>query len=218
MIEQLTHQIAPIVEQEQQESDIEKLVQLLELNLAVSSRKLDDAFDAATVQTRNMLLEELSEDPVRLFETHFQLLQGMYHGRTIVEQQYDGTVVQQFVTRNPARERADLHFRELTYASGSVERVVEVPRNTDEGGLPFFVSLRDDQLRIAASVYRRGGYERIEVPADSDKGEELLSSLFTHAIVASDLVYNRTPEQASEADAQARQFLARRVNELRTLN
>ena len=218
MIEELTHQIAPIVEQEQQESDIEKLVQLLELNLAVSSRKLDDAFDAATVQTRNMLLEELSEDPVRLFETHFQLLQGMYQGRTIAEQQYDGTVVQQFVTRNPARERADLHFRELTYASGSVERVVEVPRNTDEGGLPFFVSLRDDQLRIAASVYRRGNYERIEVPADSDKGEELLSSLFTHAIVASDLVYNRTPEQASEADAQARQFLARRVNELRTLN
>lgn len=198
---------------------------LLDLNEQIASSDMPAGtlidLQADTVtdlrRQRDELLERLLEDPARLFDTHFSLLKNMYDGRTFTETDYTGVRMDQFVTRDPSRSKADLHFRELEYASGVVERVVEVPQR-DEPGLPFFISLKDGNLRIAASVYRRGRYDRIEIEADSDRGMRLMNEFFTHAIVASDLVYQRTPEEAAEADAQAKRFLAHKLIEQRTLN
>jgi hypothetical protein len=50
-------------------------------------------------------------------------------------------------------------------------------------------------------------YERLEIDPTSHQGTRLLQEYFTHTIVASDLVYSRTPEEVEQADRQAVSFM-----------
>ena len=191
------------------------IIRLMDLNTQLDELGVLKDSKESVHQERERLIAELLKDPVRSFGFKFSLLQLLYENRTLTETDGLGTTVDQFVTRNPARSQADLHFRELAYDSGSVERVVEVPR-ADEPGLPFFVSLKNDTLRIAASVYQRGQYDRVEVQPDSAMGERLLGDFFRHTIVAEDYLSTRSPQEVADADAQARQFLSRKLTAQRT--
>lgn len=191
-------------------------MRLMDLNTQLDEPGVFESEQRTIHEERERLIAELLLDPVRSFHYKFSLLQLLYENRTLHETDMLGTSMGQFVTRNPARVKADLHFRELTYASGNVERVVEVPRE-QELAEPFFISLKGDQLRIAASVYQRGRYDRVEVPADSDHGQRLMGDFFRHTIVAGDYMSTRSPQEVADADAQARQFLARKITTQRTL-
>jgi hypothetical protein len=166
------------------------------------------------VRRRDELLAEVLAEPATAFLHEFTELSRLYEGRTRHDWDGLGTKTSEFVTRDQTRQRADLHFRRLDYASGSTERVVEVPRH-DDGALPFYISLKDDHLRLAATVYQRGGYERVEVDPLSEPGERLLIEFFTHSITASGLVYNRTSDEIGQADRQAASFLYAKQAQLR---
>ncbi|MES2876769.1 MAG: hypothetical protein V4678_04860 [Patescibacteria group bacterium] len=191
----------------------EALMRLMELNsqLDTETDLLEDA-EQSNYEERERLVAEMLQDPVPSFGYKFALLQLLYEARTFSSTDSMGTTVDEFVTRDPSRVKADLHFREVTYPSGSVERVVEVPRR-DTTELPFFVSLQDGDLRIACSVYERGAYQRREVPTESDAGERLLGEFFRHTIVAGDYLSTRSPQAIASADAQARGFLATKLVE-----
>lgn len=211
----LAHRTVEIDNQQEVDATCEAIMRLMDLNTQLEL-DLTDEEQHTIHEDRERLVAELLQDPVRSFGFKFSLLQLLYGNRTFTSTDSLGTTVDEFVTRNPAREKADLHFRELSYASGTVERVVEVPR-IEDGELPVFVSLTDDELRIVCSVYQRGNYDRIEIPADSDTGKRLLGDFFRHTIVAGDYMSTRSPQEVSEADAQARRFLSTKLIEDRTL-
>jgi len=208
MIEQLS--VIPSSQTEQLtqyevDARFESIVQLMELNSQLDGDLQADYAEALRAE-RDRLVGELMQDPVEAFQHEFALLERLYDGRTLTEVDSLGNTVSQFVTRNPSRQRADLLFRHIQYDSGSVERVVEVPRR-EESGLPFYISVKEGNLRLAATVYRRSRYERLEIDPTSHQGRQLLQEYFTHTIVASDLVYNRTPEEIELADRQAVRFM-----------
>jgi hypothetical protein len=107
-----------------------------------------------------------------------------------------------------------LHFRELQYDSGSVERVVEVTRPES---LPYFISLKDDELRIACTVYERGQYRRTPLDPASFGGERLLDEFFTHYTDARDQLKTRGASDIDVADAQAQRFLLAKIAQDRRL-
>lgn len=166
-------------------------------------RDITDLIDCGSMSDED-LQQRIMEKPGIAFDVYFTVLQRLYQGRTRTDTDSLGTVVSQFVTRNPERTRADLHFRELAYDSGSVERVVEVTRPQ---GQPFFVSYKDNHLRIATQVYSRGMNRRVEVDPDSPRGEQLLEAFFSHYTDARDQVMARSETEADAANAQAVRFL-----------
>ncbi len=216
MIEQLSLAPVPSTEQLSQaevDARFDGIIQLLELNAELNQDLQADRI-ADLQRMRSELLADLLNNPTEAFLYEFTLLKRLYENRTLVETDSLGTTVSQFVTRDPARKKADLHFRDLQFQSGSVEQMVEVPGD-DVGDEPFFVAVRDGELRLTARTYHRGEYRRTNIDPESPTGLRLLTKFFTHSITASDLVYNRTPDKASQADEQARRFLYTRLAENR---
>ncbi|MGB3946324.1 MAG: hypothetical protein WBK76_05840 [Candidatus Saccharimonadales bacterium] len=217
MSEQLLYAPTEQTEQlSQQEVDarFEMITQLIDLN-----SQLDGDLQAELAlelrAERDRLVGELMDNPVEAFRYEFALLRQLYEGRTRTDVDSMNNTVSQFVTRDPSRQKADLHFRHIEYDSGNVEEVVEVPRKGV--GLPFFISAKNDEMRITSSVYHRGRYDRVEVDPASEAGKQLLREFFTHTIVASDLVYNRTPDQIQQADQQAVLFMMHKYIRDRTI-
>jgi hypothetical protein len=159
-------------------------------------------------ETWEQLHARIMARPKDAFDVYFTIFARLYEGRTFTETDSLGTAVSQFVTRNPERTEADLHFRELQYDSGSVERVVEVTRPES---LPYFISLKDDELRIAYTVYERGQYRRKSLDPASPSGEGLLDEFFTHYTDARDQLKTRGASDIDTADTQAKQFLLAKV-------
>lgn len=160
---------------------------------------------AALTEQRDALLAEIMQAPEASFAHEFELLGRLYEGRTSRSTDSLGNVCAEFVTRDPARQRADLHFRYIEYAGGSLEQAVEVP-GSEADSAPYVISLKGG-LRIATSVYSRGQNHRIEIDPDGDQGARMLMNFFAHSITASDLMFNRTPDEIAQADAQAVRFL-----------
>lgn len=193
---------------EQAEVDVrfEQIIDLIELNHQLDSDLQADRIEELEAK-RDALLAELLLDPVAAFDQEFTLLSRLYEGRTLRDTNLLGTVTDEFVTRDKTRTKADLHFRELHYSSGASERIVEVP-GEEPDQLPFFIALKDDTLTVTYMVYRRGQYERVNTEPESDLGKRLLKGFLTHSITASDLVFNRTSDEITAADMQARSFLS----------
>ncbi len=167
---------------------------------------------AGLTALRDELLAEIFREPAKAFEKEFDELGRLYTGRTRTSHS-DGMTIKQFVTRDPARMKADLHFVERDHSDGSIERIVEVPATHAED-TSFYVSLKDEELRLATSVYSHGKSSQAEVEPESPEGMQLLSKFFTHTIIASDLMYNRTPDEIKDADLQAKQFLQNKLTSL----
>lgn len=208
---------APVLERTLEQDEIDALFRditdLIDLSSLDDLDLQADAIDELE-EKRDQLHAKVMERPADAFGVYFTILKRLYEGRTLTETDSLGTVMNQFVTRNPERTKADLHFRELSYGSGSVEQVVEVPR---EDGLPFYISLKDDQLRMAATTYRRGMYRRVELDPTSDRGEQLLEEFFMHYTDARDQLKTRSTSELVQADSQATRFLVSKIARERTL-
>lgn len=165
---------------------------------------------ARLTEERDAILLEILQDPREAFAHEFELLSRLYEGRTRHETDMLGNTHEEFVTRDPSRSKADLHFRRIGYVQGTQERVVEVP-----GSTPDYISLKGDTLRLATTVYERGMDRRVEIDPDSERGNRMLMNFFSHSITASDLMYNRQPAEIAEADAQARLFLHEKIQRQR---
>lgn len=161
---------------------------------------------AELTEERDRLLVEVLQEPAVAFAKEFELLGRLYEGRTLTETDSMGTTVSHFVTRDPSRQKADLHFRHIEYESGTTEQIVEVPGKDSEEA-PYFISLKNNELRLATTVYHRGMNQRVEVDAASSQGARMLVNFFSHSVTASGLMYNRLPDEITEADAQALEFL-----------
>ena len=192
------------------------IVKLIELNSQLDAADLQAGRAEDLRVKRDQLVGELLQNPIESFSYEFALLSRLYEGRTRTNVDSMGNTVSQFVTRDPARQKADLQFRHIEYYSGNIEQVVEVP-GRGAAGLPFFISVKEGAMRIAATVYHRGRYDRVEVDPASSRGTQLLQEYFKHTIVASDLVYNRTPEQIEQADRQAVRFMQEKYIRDRTI-
>lgn len=218
MIEQLSHQTfneSEVLEQHEVDAKFHSIIQLIELNSLLDNDLQADKI-AALKRERDEIVGDLLSNPTEAFAYEFSLLARLYEGRTLSDTDTMGTQVNQFVTRNLSRERADLHFRDVTFSSGGNRRTVEVPRTVGDS-LPFYITLNDNELEISSTVYERGQYIRKPIDVHSPQGQKLLTGFFTHSFVASDLVYNRTPEQIEQADKQARIFLVRKIVADRTV-
>lgn len=191
--------------QDQAEIDtrFEQIIALIEINT-----QLDEDLQAEQVAElralRDALLGELLMKPLEAFDQEFTLLRRLYEGRTRENVDDMGVRVRQFVTRNPELQKADLHFREIDYPSGSTERVVEVPHDSDDNGLQsYFIRLKGNELRIEALKWNH----RVNIEPGSEVSQRLLREFFCRSIVASDLMYNRLPDEISAADTQALEYL-----------
>ena len=191
--------------QDQAEIDtrFEQIIALIEINT-----QLDEDLQAEQVAElralRDALLGELLMKPLEAFDQEFTLLRRLYEGRTRENVDDMGVMVRQFVTRNPELQKADLHFREIDYPSGSTERVVEVPHDSDDNGLQsYFIRLKGNELRIEALKWNH----RVNIEPGSEVSQRLLREFFCRSIVASDLMYNRLPDEISAADTQALEYL-----------
>lgn len=212
----VTREQRELTSQQEVDATCEVIMRLMDLNARLDTELVQAEDEQSIREERDRLVAELLEAPARSFNYKFSLLQLLYGNRTFSSTDKMGASVDEFVTRGPERDKADLHFREVAYPSGSVERIVEVPLR-QQAALPFFVSLQDGDLRIACSVYERGGYHRREVSADSDAGRRLLGEFFRHTIVAEDYLSTRSPEEIATADAQARRFFLLKTTEQRSV-
>ena len=163
---------------------------------------------------RDAILSEILQNPEAAFAHEFELLSRLYVGRMSQDTDTLGNTYEEFVTRDPSRQKADLHFRRIEYVQGSQERVVEVPGDSPDQS-PYYISLKGDALRLATTVYERGRYQRVELDPVSGDGTRMLMNFFSHSITASDLMYNRQPAEIAEADAQARLFLHEKIQRQR---
>ena len=132
--------------------------------------------------------------------------------RSITSVDYANVRTTQFVTRDPERKKADLHFRIVEYPSGITELKTEVPLR---GGLYedddhfFFISASSEgDLRVEQRLYRRGSYEYQTLPLTEDgMGLKRLKTFFMYSTEAVHLSYTRQADERSAADDQAKKFL-----------
>lgn len=210
MIEQVTRPIDTVIEsltQHEIDSQFDAIVfELIGVNSALDNNDLQADVIQALREKQSELLSDLLKHPLDAVHHEFELLKRLYEGRTRVSTGQLGVVTSEFVTRDPDRQKADLHFREVTYESGASARIVEVP-SREPAGLPFFAIARADELVLEQIVYKRGEFRHIQLDPASVPGQRLMVEFLTHSIAASDLMYNRSPDQIDDADQQALRFL-----------
>lgn len=163
---------------------------------------------------RRLLVEELMERPEESILAEIDILARSYRDRSISGVDYDGVTTTQFVTRDPERMKADLHFQISDYASGKSVVRVEVPLRGEmyETAEPFFISIDTEQgLTIEQQHYARGLNRRMRIDPASELGKDRLWRFFTHSIMATDLLDNRPKEEQAQANARARQMLRDKI-------
>ncbi len=156
-------------------------------------------------QKRELVLDMLLDNPAEAFRGEFLQLKLLYEDRTIQEARYDGTVIREFCTQNHERGTCDYLFRQFTRGDGSEK--YEVSRVFHTFGYPVTMTLswQDEQLQVIAHKYERGTTSYVEL--EGDKRERILAELFYDTIKASALQFERRPDERSENDLRARQYL-----------
>lgn len=163
---------------------------------------------------RHELVAQLLEHPEESVMAEVDLLARSYKGRTMTGVDYEGIKTTQFVTRDPERMKADLHFRVTEFPSGHSRIRIEVPLRDERYELPepFFLILdTDNGLTIEQRVYERGEYRYKAVDPASDRGRDKLWRFFTYSITATDLLDNRPLDEQQQADAQAKAMLRHKI-------
>lgn len=163
---------------------------------------------------RKALVEQLLERPEESILAEVDILARSYRDRSISGVDYDGVTTTQFVTRDPERMKADLHFQISDFASGKSVVRIEVPLRGEmyETAEPFFISIDTEQgLTIEQQHYSRGLNRRTRIDPTSELGKDRLWRFFTHSIMATDLLDNRPTEEQDQANVQARQMLRDKI-------
>lgn len=163
---------------------------------------------------RGELIDQLLQNPEQSILAEVGLLARNYRGRIVQGVDYDGTETVQFVTRDPERMKADLHFRIVEFPSGRSKVAIEVPvrDNNYASSEPFFITIdSEDGLSIQQRVYERGEYRYKQLDPTDESGRERIWQFFTHSITATDLVDNRSQEEIHDADSQAHKMLIDKI-------
>ena len=130
MIEQLTRtSVEEILTLEQHEVNARAsdMFEMMGINATLAYVDLQEDVVEQLRARRDELLRGFLERPAEAFVSEFNLLKRLYEGRTMTYD-YGHSSSSEFVTRDSARVKADLHFREVSFDSGAVKQTVEVPR------------------------------------------------------------------------------------------
>lgn len=208
--EQLTEAL-----REQEPELYEDVDLVLHLNAELSRHDLTADRQSYLNDERRELVGELLARPEEAILAEVDMLARRYQGRSLAGVDYSGMRTTQFVTRDPERMNADVHFRLLEFPSGKSRIRIEVPsgeHGADGAGEPFFIELDSDKgLSIEQRVYERGRYQYKSIETGTDQGRDRLWRFFTHSFMATDLLDNRSVAEQQAADQQAFEMLRHKL-------
>lgn len=166
----------------------------------------NDTVEALHQQKREMILEALLENPTEAFQAEFLQLKLLYKHRTMSDDRWDGTKIDEFCTQDHERKTCDYLFQHRVLPSGS--EVFEVRKVYQIFGRPdlMSISLKDGQLSVQAQVYERSRTEYHEL--EGSARERVLAQFFYDTIHASAEQFNRSADERQENDTRARGYLS----------
>ena len=157
-------------------------------------------------QKREMILETLLNNPTEAFQAEFLQLKLLYKDRTLGDDRWDGTKINEFCTQNHKRGTCDYLFQHRVLPSG--DEVFEVRKVYQIFGRPdlISISLRDGELSVQAQTYERSrtGYRELE----GEARDRVMAQFFYDTIHASAEQFNRSADEREENDIRARGYLS----------
>lgn len=175
--------------------------EIAKMFLDAHDAKLQGLHDAKREQILDMLLD----NPAEAFRGEFLQLQLLFEERSVNDDRYDGTQIQQFCTQDHEKGICDYLFNHRVLPSG--HEIYEVRKVYTVFGKPdlITVTLHDDELEVT-------GEERVHGVMthqifEGDWRERVLAQLFYDTIRASAAQFERGPDERVENDKRARGYL-----------
>lgn len=164
-----------------------------------------DALQVLQDAKREQILDMLLDHPAESFRGEFLQLQVLYEERSLSDERYDGTQIDEFCTQDHQRGTCDYLFSHRTLPSG--HEVYEVRKVYTVFGKPDLISvtLKDDELVVTAQERVRGRTEYKEI--DGENRERVLAQLFYDTIRASATQFERNDDERRQNNHQARGYL-----------
>lgn len=195
----------------------EQVELVLHLNAELARNDLTEDRNCYLQDERLEIVKQLIGNPQESILAEVDLLTRMYKDRCLVDSDYLGNAATRFITRDPERMAADLDFRIVVFPSGKSRVQIEVPLRGEMFGTnsqPYFITVDSATgLSIQQSVYQRGALHRQAIEIDSDTGLDRLWRFFTHSIMATELMDNRSEDEKRVAHAHARQLAVRKLTQ-----
>ena len=191
-----------------------------ELHFEEIARIFLDAHDVKVQELqdtkREQILDMLLDNPAEAFRGEFLQLQLLFEARSVNDDRYDGTQIQQFCTQDHEKGTCDYLFSHRVLPSGS--EIYEVRKVYTVFGKPdlITVTLRDNEFEVMGEERIRG----VMMPRaiEGIMRERVLAQLFYDTIRASAAQFERGPDERTENDQRAQGYLwALRRSESRLL-
>lgn len=165
----------------------------------------DEIVDGQCRDRREMILNELLNDPAQAFHGEFLQLKLLYSERLIKEDRWDGTQIDEFCTQNHTKHTCDYLFEQRILPTG--QEIFEVRKVFMLLGKPdlMAITLKNDELRVTKQEYERGRTSYRELTGETK--ERVLMQFFDDTIHASALQIERSHDDRHENDQRARQYL-----------
>lgn len=193
----------------------EQVELVLHLNAELARNDLTEDRICYLQDERLEIVKQLIGNPQESILAEVDLLAHMYKDRCLVDSDSLGSATTRFITRDPERMAADLDFRIVVFPNGRSRVQIEVPLRGDMYGgdsQPYFITIDSDTgLSIQQSIYQRGALQRQAIETDSDIGLDRLWRFFTHSIMATELMDNRSEDEKRVAHTQARQLAIQKL-------